>query len=154
MLRIGLLLPCSTLFPSLGLDFNNGIKEFLKSYVINDDVSFIMDNIGFGINEQEVYTKAEKMLLQDDVDVLILFADSRIAELLQPLFTACHKILLVVNFGANFPENWTPAPTTITHSLNFCWHARLTGQLAARKPINRQCMPYLIMMVIVSVFVC
>jgi branched-chain amino acid transport system substrate-binding protein len=51
--------------------------------------------------------------------------------MLQPLFTASNKILLAVNFGANFPENWQPAPTTITHSLNFCLHARLTGKLAA-----------------------
>jgi branched-chain amino acid transport system substrate-binding protein len=80
------------------------------------------------------------MLLQEDADIVILCADTKITEMLQPLFTASNKILLAVNFGANFPDTWQPAPTTITHSLNFCLHTRLTGKLAAdetnKKAIN------------------
>ena len=140
MLRIGILLPRSTLFPSLGLDILNGIKYFLKKQKLSDEVKLITDNIGFGVNEQEVYSKTEKMLLQEDVDMVILCADTKITEMLQPLFTASNKILLAVNFGANFPENWQPAPTTITHSLNFCLHTRLTGKLTAletnKKAVN------------------
>ncbi len=133
MLRAGLLLPRSTLYPSLGIDFYNGFKELLKKQQIKDDIVIVTDNIGFGINEQEIYTKAEKMILQDDIDLVILFADVVITELLQPLFSATNKILLTVNFGANFPENWTPGATAITHSLNFCWHSSLTGNLAAQE---------------------
>jgi branched-chain amino acid transport system substrate-binding protein len=133
MLRTGILLPRSTLFPSLGLDILNGIKNYLKKHKLSDDVKLITDNIGFGVNEQEVYAKTEKMLLQEDVDIVVLCADTKITEMLQPLFTASNKILLAVNFGANFPESWQPAPTTITHSLNFCLHARFTGMLAANE---------------------
>jgi branched-chain amino acid transport system substrate-binding protein len=133
MLRTGILLPRSTLFPSLGLDILNGLKNYLKKQNLVDEVKLITDNIGFGVNEQEVYSKAEKMLLQEDVDIVILCADTKITEMLQPLFTASNKILLAVNFGANFPDNWQPAATTITHSLNFCLHTRLTGKLAAKE---------------------
>jgi branched-chain amino acid transport system substrate-binding protein len=77
------------------------------------------------------------MLLQEDVDIIVLCADTKITEMLQPLFTASNKILLAVNFGANFPDNWQPAPTTITHSLNFCLHTRFTGMLAAAET-NKQ----------------
>lgn len=133
MLRTGILLPRSTLFPSLGLDILNGIKSYLKKHNFSDEVKLIMDNIGFGVNEQEVYAKTEKMLLQEDVDIVVLCADTKITEMMQPLFTASNKILLAVNFGANFPDTWQPAPTTITHSLNFCLHARLTGMLAANE---------------------
>jgi branched-chain amino acid transport system substrate-binding protein len=137
MLRTGILLPRSTLFPSLGLDILNGIKNYLKKHNLSDDVKLITDNIGFGVNEQEVYSKTEKMLLQEDVDIVVLCADTKITEMLQPLFTASNKILLAVNFGANFPDSWQPAPTSITHSLNFCLHARLTGMLAANEK-NKQ----------------
>jgi branched-chain amino acid transport system substrate-binding protein len=133
MLRTGILMPRSTLYPSLGLDILNGIKAYLKKQNLSDEVKLITDNIGFGVNEQEVYSKTEKMLLQEDVDIVVLCADTKITEMLQPLFTASNKILLAVNFGANFPDNWQPAPTTITHSLNFCLHARLTGKLAANE---------------------
>jgi len=137
MLRAGILMPRSTLFPSLGLDILNGLKENLKKQKAFDQIKLITDNIGFGVNEQEIYSKAERMLLQEDADIVIVCADTRVTEMLQPLFTASNKILLAVNFGANFPDNWQPAPTTLTHSLNFCLHARLTGKLAA-KETNQQ----------------
>lgn len=134
MLRLGILMPRSTLFPSFGLDILNGLKLLFKQKNIFTDTVFISDNIGFGIDEQEIYTKAEKMLLTDDADVVILIAETRITEMLQPLFTACNKILLTVNMGATLPENWVPQPTSISHTLNFCMHAALTGKLAAEEP--------------------
>jgi branched-chain amino acid transport system substrate-binding protein len=138
MLRVGILLPRSTLFPSLGLDILDGIKQYLKYQNIFEDIKFLIENIGFGIEEPEIYSKAEKLVLQEDVDMVIVCADTVISEMLQPLFTASNKILLVVNFGANLPQNWQTAPTTITHSLNFCWHTRLTGKLAAATSANKK----------------
>lgn len=137
MLRTGILMPRSTLYPSLGIDLLNGIKQSLKQQQVFDEVKLLIDNIGFGTDEPEIYTKAEKMLLQEDADIVIVCADSRIAEMLQPLFTASNKILLVVNFGASFPDTWQPAPTTITHTLNFAFNAGLTGKLAAEET-NKQ----------------
>lgn len=139
MLRIGVLMPRSSLFPSLGLDILNGLKQSLKLQGIFDEIKLLTDNIGFGIEEPEIYTKAERMLLQEDTDIVIVCADVRIGEMLQPLFTASNKILMMVHFGANLPDSWQPAPTTITHSLNFCFHARFTGKLAAQET-NKQVM--------------
>ncbi len=140
MLRAGILLPRSTLFPSINLDFINGFKSYLKFCNIFDNIKLLTDNIGFGIDEPDIYTKAEKMILQEDADIVFVFADAKIAEMLQPLFTASNKLLVMVNFGANLPETWQAAPTTITHSLNFCLHAMNTGRLAAheenKKTIN------------------
>lgn len=131
MLRTGILLPRSTLLPSLGIDFLNALKENLKQRSVFDEIKLLIDNIGFGINEPEIYSKAEKMILEEDADIVILFAEPRISEMLQPLFAATNKILLVVNLGANFPDSWQPSSTTVTHSLNFAMHAELTGKLAA-----------------------
>jgi branched-chain amino acid transport system substrate-binding protein len=131
MLPIGVLMPRSTLYPSYGLHILNGLKQQLKQLGIFNDCTFFIDNIGFGVDEKEVYTKAEKMILIDEVDIVIIMADTRITEMLAPLFEASNKIMLVVNMGANFPDTWQAQPTTITHSLNFCFHTWLTGALAA-----------------------
>jgi branched-chain amino acid transport system substrate-binding protein len=136
MLKIGVLLPRSTLFPAIGLDFLNGIKAFLQQHQLKDDCKLITDNIGFGTDEAEIYTKAEKLILQEDVDIAIVFAGTRVGEMLEALFTASNKILLLANMGANFPESWQPAPTTIVHTLNFCLHTRLTGKLAAMNEVK------------------
>lgn len=131
MMKVGLLTPRSTLFPHLSTDWLSGLKIFLKHHGVADDFSLSIDNIGFGTDEQDIYSKAEKMLLQEDADLVVLFADNYAAEMLAPLFSATNKLLLVVNFGANFPDNQEPASTVIYHSLNFCFHAGLTGKLAA-----------------------
>lgn len=132
MLRAGILMPRSTLYPSLGLDIISGLKQYLKQQELSDKIKLIIDNIGFGTDEADVYAKAERMLLQEDADVVIVCADSKIAAMLAPMFTAGNKILLMVNFGANLPESWQAEPTTIIHSLNFCLHTSLTGKLAAQ----------------------
>lgn len=138
MLRIGVLLPRSTLFPAFGLDILNGIKSCLRNNDLSDHVKLLTDNIGFGIEEAEIYSKAEKFLLQEDADIVIVVADLNIAELLEPLFTTSNKILLMVNTGAGIPDKWQPSPTTIVHSLNLSFHTRLTGKLAARENENKK----------------
>jgi branched-chain amino acid transport system substrate-binding protein len=130
MLRIGILTPRSTLYPTISFDILNGLKAGFAQLNLNDFTLFT-ENIGFGTDESDIYTKAEKMILGDNVDVVIACCDSRIASMLQPLFAAAGKLLLVTNMGANLPEDWQPHPTTITHSLNFCFNSSLTGTLAA-----------------------
>jgi branched-chain amino acid transport system substrate-binding protein len=131
MLRIGILTPRSTLYPTMGFDILSGLKIGFAKYNISNEITLVTENIGFGTDEPEIYTKAEKMLLGENADVVIVCCDSRIAAMLQSLFTAAGKLLLVVNMGANLPEGWQAEPTTITHSLNFCFCASLTGKLAA-----------------------
>ncbi|MCX6317627.1 MAG: ABC transporter substrate-binding protein [Bacteroidetes bacterium] len=138
MLRIGVLLPRSTIFPSFGLDILNGIKICLKHYNLSDNYKLLTENIGFGIEEAEVYSKAEKLLLQEDADIVVAVADLNIAELLGPLFTSSNKLLLMVSMGVGIPDNWRPAPTTIVHSLNLSFHTRLTGKLAANENENKK----------------
>jgi branched-chain amino acid transport system substrate-binding protein len=130
MLRIGILTPRSTLYPTMGFDILNGLKAGFAQHNLAN-VTLFTENIGFGTDEPEIYTKAEKLILGDNVDVVIACCDSRIAAMLQPLFAAAGKLLLVTNMGANLPEDWQPHPTTITHSLNFCFNTSLTGALAA-----------------------
>jgi branched-chain amino acid transport system substrate-binding protein len=136
MLRTAVLLPRSSLFPSIGVDLLNGIRSCLKEYNIQDEVVILTDNIGYGVEEADIYTKAERFILQENADLVIIVADAKIAEMLHPLFTASNKLLMIVNFGANFPESWNPAPTTLVLSLNFCLHARLTGKMAALQNDN------------------
>jgi branched-chain amino acid transport system substrate-binding protein len=131
MLRIGILTPRSTLYPTMGFDILNGLKAGFAQHNLANDITLFTENIGFGTDEPEIYTKAEKMILGDNADVVIACCDSRIAAMLQPLFAAAGKLLLVTNVGANLPEDWQPHPTTITHSLNLCFNTSLTGGLAA-----------------------
>lgn len=128
-MKTGFLLPRSSVYPTIGYDFLDGFKSFLSHHGLQTEIA--TDNIGFGLDEKEVYSKTEAMLLMNNADVVVLFADNRYAAMLGPLFTAMGKILLIVNMGADYPEILSSPSSVIQHGFNTAFNCRLTGKLAA-----------------------
>jgi len=130
---IGILLPGSTLYPSIGMDFLQGLKSCLKFHqYANADYKVSM--IGYGLKEEEIYAATEKFLIADNADVVVAFASDHHAIKLSPLFAAAGKLLIITNAGANYPELFTPPVShTLFHSLNDCLCCFLTGKYAARQ---------------------
>jgi len=131
-MKIGVLHPRSKAHPGIMVDFVEGIKTALQHQQLNQKVQLISESIGFGGNEKEVYEKAEKLLVLEGADVLVAFVDLRILEIIKPLLYASGKLVLAVNPGANYPENWVPQSNIVTLTLQhgfLCW---LTGKLAAQ----------------------
>jgi hypothetical protein len=113
-------------------DFIDGIKTALQHHQLNQNVQLISESISFGGQEKEVYEKAEKLLVLEGADMLVAFVDLRILEILKPLLYASGKLVLAVNPGANYPENWVPQSNIVNLTLQhgfLCW---LTGKLAAK----------------------
>lgn len=131
MLTLGILLPGSTLYPSIGMDFLQGIKSCFK-FNEYSDIDYKVDIIGYGIKDQQLYEAAEKFLIIDSVDIVIAYVEDRHAVKLSPLFIAAGKLLIVANGGANYPELENPNIShTIFHSLNDSVCCYMTGKLAA-----------------------
>lgn len=135
-IKVGILLPRSSLYPMLGADLVNGIKAGLKQ-TGNVSIRLIYENIGFGGLEDEVYSKAEKLLLQEEVSMVIGYLDHTAAAKLDKLFEGHNKLLLVLDPGAHVPLEWAPSPHRFTISLQAALCSRLTGYLAAREGIAR-----------------
>ncbi len=139
-MKIGILYPRSKAHPGIMFDFIEGIKAALGHFQKNNTAQLISETIGYGGVEKEVYEKAEKLLIIEGVDVLVAFLDLRILELIKPLFFASGRLILIVNPGANYPENWIPQPNILNLSLQhgfLCW---LTGKQAASKNITNSVM--------------
>jgi len=130
-MKAGILLPRSTIYPLIGVDFADGCKTYLQYREIATSFELLTDNIGFGLDEAEVYSRNEEMLLKHNADVVVAFLDGRSAEMLQPLFTATNKILLLVNMGAHYFYDALSSPTTLYHTFDTAFNSRLTGKLAA-----------------------
>jgi branched-chain amino acid transport system substrate-binding protein len=131
MMKIGFLLPRSTVYPLISFDFLDGFKSYLEKEGIADKFDIKSENIGFGLDEAEVYSKNEELLLKENVEIVIAFIDGRSAEMLQPLYAATGKILLLVNMGAHYAYDAAVAPSTIHHTFDVAFNSRLTGKLAA-----------------------
>ncbi|MFT3909028.1 MAG: ABC transporter substrate-binding protein [Ferruginibacter sp.] len=130
-MKIGMLFPLSDVYPSIGFDFMHGLNSFLKEKQSNTPITIIKESVGFGGDEKDNYLKAQKLLISDDVDILIAFLDEKIISILYPLVQATGKLLIIVNPGANYPVNWVAQPTVIRLNLQHAFLCSLTGALAA-----------------------
>lgn len=130
-MKTGFLLPRSSVYPLLGMDFLDGFKSCIKDKGLDISFEIITDNIGYGLDEAEVYAKNEGMLLKNNADVVVAFLDMRCADMLQPLYTATGKVLLLVNMGAHYFSDAQASPNTIFHTFDTAFNSRLTGKMAA-----------------------
>ena len=74
-MNAGILLPRSNAHPEAGLDFMDGLRAFLKQKELKNQVQFFSEHAGYGAVETEVYEKVEKLLIIDDVDILLAYID-------------------------------------------------------------------------------
>lgn len=109
--RIGLLLPRSTDYPAMGFDILDGLRTHLHLLGILDP-QLITENIGFGDDQQLCYAKAEKLLLQDDVQLLITYSNIQNAEPLYQMAQSSGRAFLFLDAGMQMatidkiPNNW------------------------------------------------
>jgi len=136
-MKAGILYPRSKAHPGMMGDFMDGLKTALKHHQADQDVQLFSETIGFGGVEKEVYEKTEKLLVLDDVDMLVAFVDLRILEIMKPILYASGKWILIVNPGANYPDNWVPQPNVMHLTLQHAFSCWLTGKQAALNPGTR-----------------
>lgn len=131
MEKIGVLLPRSTFYASMSFDIVEGLRAGFKN-AGRDDIELVIENIGFGAEKQVCYQAAENLLLKEDVQIVIAYLGHRMANLLRPLFTSANRLLIVLDSGANLPQEYPPSDHIIYHSLHdslCCW---MSSQLAIR----------------------
>jgi hypothetical protein len=132
-MKIGVLYPRSKEHPGITAHFVDGIKTALHYLQSDEKFQLITDPIGFGGDEKEVYEKTEKLLVLEKVDILVAYVDLRVLEVLKPLIDASGKLVMAVNPGANFPQNWTPQPNILHLTLQHAFLCWLSGKLAVRE---------------------
>ena len=130
MFTIGVLLPGSTLYPSIGIDFLQGIKAGFKFHQ-QTALDIKVELISFGLKDDDVYAAAEKLLLIGNADVVVAYAGDHHAEKMAPLFAAAGKLLIITNAGASYPLCNDKISHTIFHTFNDCLCSFLTGKYAA-----------------------
>lgn len=132
MQKIGFLLPRSSFYDTMGFDLFEGLRSGLQ-HIEKDDVKIIIENISFGADKQQCYRCAEKLVLEENVAIVVAYIGHRMAELLKPLFLATNKILLVLDSGASMPQEWPTCSSIFYHSLQNAFGAWLTAQKAVKE---------------------
>lgn len=95
---IGLLLPRSSEYPSMGFDILAGLKAGLAQHS-GKEFRFVTENIGFGENPVHNYGCAEKMILQEDAEVILCYSHFLNAEPLYALASSSGKPFIFMDAG-------------------------------------------------------
>ena len=130
-MRTGILLPKSSTHPLLGHDFFGGLKAALGKE--QEAHELFIGNIGFGIDRNLIYSEAEKLWLEKQVEVLVVFATPPNVEVLYPISQSLNKLLIVVNSGAKYPVSWKVPNSVVFLNLQEWLNSALTGSLAAQE---------------------
>ena len=131
-MKLGILYPSSAAHPEIAIDFMGGLKTFFKKAELESHIQLFAESIGYGGVEKEVYQKSEKLIMISAVDVLVAFIDLKVLPILEPLIFASGKLMIVVNPGANYPQNWIAQPNIIFLTLHHAFLCWLCGASAAK----------------------
>jgi ABC-type branched-subunit amino acid transport system substrate-binding protein len=119
------------MFTTLAMDFLNGLKLAFKTS--GGDLlipKLVIESVGNATGKSLVQT-AEKMILQEDVDLTISFCGIFNLKELVGIFNAYKKPLIHVDLGGNVLRKEHISPYVIHHTLNLWQSAYFSGAYAA-----------------------
>lgn len=131
-LKIAVLIPRSDMYPALGMDFLNGTKlsvPELESLGVSPE--YIVEGIGNAATDDVIKT-AEKLILQEGVDLIVSFCSISKLHEFTPLFENYKKPLIHVDLGGSFLKNESVGDYVLHHTLNLCQSAYAAGVYAAQ----------------------
>lgn len=128
MKTLGILLPKSSTHPEIGYDFFFGLKGYF--FCLGQNPNIHTANIGFGIDEDLLFSEAERMFLEKNVDLLVVFAEHPKVDKIFPLASQFKKTILVVNPGAKYPVDWKAPEYVAFLSLEEMLSAKVAAKFA------------------------
>ena len=118
------------MFPTLGMDFLNGIKLALKRSGSHVNPKFIIEGVGNAADDN-VLKIAEKLILQEDVDLTVGFCSIfRLPEIITT-FNGYKKPLIHVDLGGSILKKESTSPFVLHHTLGVCQASYAAGMHAA-----------------------
>jgi len=131
-LKIGILIPRSDMFPTLGLDLMNGLKlAFENSGREGMNPNFIVEGIGNAAGPS-LLKVAEKMILQDGVAMVLGFCGSHQLAELVTIFNNYKKPLIHIDLGGSVLREDEISPYVVHQTLGLWQAAYETGRYAAK----------------------
>lgn len=136
-LKIGIMLPKSDMYPTLAMDFLNGFKLASKKHMPKGiKLKYIIESIGNASDDKPLKI-AEKLLLQENVDVTISFCSIFNLKELVTLFNGYKKPLIHIDLGANILKKEHYSPYVLHHTLNL-WQSAYTSGVYAANTIGKK----------------
>jgi branched-chain amino acid transport system substrate-binding protein len=119
------------MYPTLGMDLLNGLKlAFTNSENFDSLPTFIIENIGVAADD-EVLKNAEKMILQENVDLTIAFCGVHKLKELAAFHNNYQRPLIHLDIGGRVYRNEHCNPYVLHHTMNLWQSSYAAGKYAA-----------------------
>lgn len=129
--KISILLPRSDMYPTLAMDFINGFKLSLNKTMAHGlTPQIILESVGNAADDN-LLKVAEKMILQEEVDLTITFCSVYKLRELVTIFHNYKKPLIHVDLGGSVLKKEHLSPYVLHHTLNLWQSTYAAGIYAA-----------------------
>lgn len=132
-MKLALFIPSSKIYPSLTVDFVNGVKYALEKFNASSNIELIFHSIGVGTNKDEIAKAMNDMVIQDNIDAFILYVNTIILEDLAPTIEGLKRPVMISNIGANIWFKNIPTNYVLTNSYNLWESAYQSAQWGIHK---------------------
>ncbi len=119
------------MYPALASDFMKGIRQPIKGQDLRERYEFLVEGVGTA-SDETVLKSAEKLLLQEDVDIVFAFCSQSLLDKMVNMFDAYKKPLVHLDLGGNYLQQKHCSDFVLHQTLNLCHSAYAAGQYAAR----------------------
>lgn len=129
-MKIGLLIPQSKVYPQIGKEFIDGLKLITSSH---QEVEFIIEGIGFSDNSKIISERMQKLVLQDDCDLITGFLGHMGINELAEQAEGLGVPFLINDLGINKPVSLNQYTNTYCNSFESFESLRLLGKYLVNK---------------------
>ena len=127
-IKVGVLIPHSKTYPTIGKDYMNGLKLGVRS----SNVTFVIEGIGMGADDKVIIDKAQKIIVQDDVDIITGLIGHVGLEELEEYAKNMEVPLLYSDLGATIPKRKKKNPWIFCNSFELYKSMMLLGEYAPK----------------------
>lgn len=132
-MKLGLLLPTSKLYPSLLIDFTAGVRLAISEFGLDDEIELVFESIHQGTDKNLVLNSVNKLVLQHQTDVNILFSNFLLMEDITSSINALQRPLFLTNIGGNIPNLFDSGEYIFSNSFGLWESAKMAGKWGVKK---------------------
>ena len=132
-MKLGLLLPTSKLYPTLMIDFSAGVRMAISEFGLDNEIELIFESIHQGTDKNMVLNSMNKLVLQHQTEVNILFSNFLLMKDISSSINALQRPTVLTNIGGNIPNDFDSGEYILSNSFGLWESAYLAGKWATKK---------------------
>lgn len=115
------------------IDFSAGVRMAISEFGLDDEIEIVFESINQGTDKNLILNSVNKLVLQHQTEVNILFANFSLLEDIASSLNALSRPTLVTNMGGNIPNLFDHGDFIFSNSFGLWESAMMAGKWGVEK---------------------